>query len=217
MTTHTAPAPRPGSAEEGRTIERAALKVFARDGCTRAGLGTVAAEAGVSESTLLTHFRDRDQLLLSVVLASAAAVAGALSAVAERHLTDVTDLEADLVAFGLAWQQPLLDFPDHFRLVRQIGAEIDRLPAQVIEVWRNVGPQQAQHVLAHHLCQLAERGLLDVEDAGRAAGRFILLVASPVAHRSFHGALPLTDEESHEIVADGVRDFLRLYRPVVGG
>ncbi|MFE1029920.1 TetR/AcrR family transcriptional regulator C-terminal domain-containing protein [Streptomyces sp. E2N166] len=219
MTTHVVlpNVPRPGPAEESRAIERAALRVFAREGCTRARLDTVAAEAGVAESTLLEHYPDRERLLLSVVLNSAASVAAALADIAERRLSTRTDLEADLIAFGRAWQRPLTEFPEHFALVRQLNAEIARLPANVLEVWRSAGPQRAEQALARGLAKVAERGLLDIEDPCRAAGHFVLLVATPVAQRSFHGALPLTDEETDELVTQGVRDFLRLYRSTAAG
>ncbi|WP_240110561.1 TetR/AcrR family transcriptional regulator C-terminal domain-containing protein [Streptomyces sp. MUM 203J] len=211
--------PRPGPAEEGRAIERAALKVFAREGCTRTRLDTVAAEAGVSVSTLLEHHRDRDRLLLAVVLNSSASVAAALADIAERQLSGGgrTDLEADLVAFGKAWLRPLADFPEHFALVRQLTAEVERLPADVLEVWRSSGPQRAEQSLARALRKVAELGLLDIEDACGAAERFVLLVAGPVAQRSFHGAVPFTDAETDALVTRGVRDFLRLYRPATAG
>ena len=67
--------------------------------------------------------------------------------------------------------------------------------------------------LARHLQQLAEQGLLHIDDADRAAIHFVLLAATEVANRSYHGAIPLPAAEINEIAAAGVRAFLHGYLP----
>ncbi|MFE9022974.1 TetR/AcrR family transcriptional regulator [Streptomyces sp. NPDC007808] len=204
-------------AEERRDVVRAARAVFAREGWTHTTLEGVAAEAGLEPAAVEHCFKDKGQLLLSVLLDGSASVAAALTVVAESHLADVTDLERQLTALGHAWLTPLAAFPEHFAIVRHIGAEATRLPAGLPQMWQTAGPRQAQRELARRLRRLADAGLLDITDADHAAGCFIQLVAAGVVQRSFHGALPLPDFEIDALIAAGVADFLRLFGPRPAG
>ncbi|MDR3080889.1 MAG: TetR/AcrR family transcriptional regulator [Streptomyces sp.] len=200
-----------GPAEERRDIVRAARTVFAREGWTHTTVEAIADEAGLEPATVAHYFKDKEQLLLSVLLDSAASVAAALTVIAEDHLVEVTDLEQDLKALGRAWLSPMASFPEHFAIVRQISAEVTRLPAGVLEMWQTAGPRQAQRELARRLQRIADEGLLDIDDADHAAGRFVQLVAGSVVQLSFHGALPLADFETDALIAAGVADFIRLF------
>ncbi|CAL9620209.1 hypothetical protein SUDANB6_05845 [Streptomyces sp. enrichment culture] len=202
-----------GPAEERQDVVRAARSVFAREGWAHTTIAAVAEEADLEPDTVGHYFKDKEQLLLSVLLDSSASVAAALTVVAENHLGEVTDLEQDLAALGRAWLSPLTDFPEHFAIVRHIGAEVTRLPAGVLEMWQTAGPRQAQRELARRLEAIARQGLLDIPDAGHAAGRFAQLVSGPAVQRSFHGALPLPDYEIDALITGGVRDFVRLFSP----
>ncbi|MFF2703442.1 TetR/AcrR family transcriptional regulator [Streptomyces cyaneofuscatus] len=203
-----------GPAEERQDVLRAARSVFAREGWTHTTLDAVAGEAGLEPDTVGHYFKDKEQLLLSVLLDSSASVAAALTVIAEDHLGEITDLAQDLAALGRAWLTPLTAFAEHFAIVRHISAEAARLPAGVLEMWQNSGPLQAQRELARRLEAVAAQGPLDITDAGHAAGRFIQLISAPVVQRSFHGALPLADFETDALIADGVADFIRLFSPV---
>jgi AcrR family transcriptional regulator len=208
---------RAGSAEERQDIVRAARAVFAREGWTHAGVADIAAESGLDEATITHYFQDKERLLLTILLEGAASVAAALTVVAENHLAEITDLEKDLVALGRAWLTPLSAFPEHFALVRHLGAEISDWPAGVVEMWRTAGPRQANRELARRLRRLADQGLLAFDDAEHAAERFVQLVAGGVVQRSFHGALPLSDFETDALITSGVTDFIRLYQPTPEG
>lgn len=203
-----------GPAKERQDVVRAARSVFAREGWTHTTIDAVAGEADLEPDTVGHYFKDKEQLLLSVLLDSSASVAAALTVVAEDHLGQTTDLPHDLAALGRAWLTPLTAFTEHFAIVRHISAEAARLPAGVLEMWQNAGPRQAQRELARRLEAVAGQGLLEIADAGHAAARFIQLVAAPVVQRSFHGALPLPDFETDALIADGVADFIRLFSPV---
>ncbi|MEO3975084.1 TetR/AcrR family transcriptional regulator C-terminal domain-containing protein [Streptomyces sp. CAU 1734] len=203
--------PRPAAARPA--IVRAARTLLARDGWTHCTADAIAAEAALPPGTVRDHFPDQEKLLLSVLLDSTAAVAAALAHVADSHLTEVTDLEADLIALGRAWLAPLDAFREHFAIVRHISAEVTRLPVEAVEKWQAAGPRQARRHLARRLRHVADQGLLDITDADQAAERFILLVPSGVVQRTFHGALPLTRRETDTLIADGVTDFIRLYAP----
>lgn len=205
--------PRRGRSPKREAIACAARAVFAREGYTRAGVDAIAAEAGVSKRTIYNHYKDKEELFLLTIQESAQAVGAAHKELIERHLGKVTDLEADLVAFGRAWAMPLTGFENHFALVRVIIAEAARLPREVVQGWQDAGPGPVMEELARYVRKLADKGLLVLDDEEQATNHLMLLVNTDILERSFHGAIPLADTEIERLVTDGVRTFLRLYGP----
>ncbi|MFM9446580.1 TetR/AcrR family transcriptional regulator [Streptomyces acidiscabies] len=202
---------RRGMPEKRRAIMRAARAVFGREGYTRAGVDTIALEAGVSNRTIYNHFTDKEQLFQMVAVEGAEQVTAAIAEILERHLRKIVDIREDLIAFGLERVAAVTEFPDHFALVRTIEAEVSRIPTDVLEAWRDVGPLSAHKRLAPYLRRIGERGLLVLDDPERAANHFNLLTITDVNQRTFYGALPLPDAEVNSIVVEGVDTFLRLY------
>ncbi|MFG3050235.1 TetR/AcrR family transcriptional regulator [Kitasatospora sp. NPDC048239] len=203
--------PRRGLAEKRQAIVRAARTVFGRDGYTRASIDAIAAEAEVSTRTIYNHFAGKELLFQSVVQDSAGQVRDAQLDVIERRLAKVTDLEADLVAFALAWVAALWEFGDHFALVRQINAEAGHLPKPLLDAWQESGPRRAMAELSQRFGELADQGLLEAPDPARAAQHFVLLTGTEVTQRSYWGVYPLTAGQTEEIVRSGVQVFLRAY------
>jgi AcrR family transcriptional regulator len=176
-----------GLPDKRRAILAGALTVFARDGYSRASIDAIAAEARVSTRTIYNHFEDKAHLFHAVMLASTCRVAEAQLALLDRHLGGVTgggvtggsvaDLEADLVAFGLAWLAPMPDAADHSALVRQVQAESAHIPPAAIEAWQEAGPLRVRRALGRRFAELAEAGLLRVADPERAALHFSALIS----------------------------------------
>jgi len=200
--------PRGGLADKRRAILAGALTVFARDGYTRATIDAISAEAGVSTRTVYNHFLDKAQLFQTVIQESATRVAEAQIAIVDRYLRKVTDLESDLIEFARAWVTPMPDYADHFALVRQINAEAGHIPQSAIDAWQETGPLRVRRELARLMLQLAERGLLRIDDPDRAALHFALLIS--VTNPSYRGAVA-PEEDIAEIVTSGVRAFLHGY------
>lgn len=200
---------RGGLADKRRAILAGALRVFARDGYTRASIDAIAHEAGVSTRTIYNHFDDKADLFGSVIQQSAARVAEAHIALMDRYLSKVTDLEADLVEFARAWVTPTSEHADHVPLVRQIRAEAGHIPQVVVDAWQETGPLRVLRELARHLAQLADRGLLRIDDADRAANHFARLVS--LTNPSYRDAVA-SGGEIDEIVTSGVHAFLHGYR-----
>jgi AcrR family transcriptional regulator len=195
---------RSGLPDKRRSILAGALKLFARDGYTRASVDAIAAEAGVSTRTIYNHFDDKAQLFQAVIQASATAAADAQIAIIDRCLSRIADVEADLTEFGLALVAPMLESADHFALVRQIEAEQDHVPRAAIRAWRENGPLRVRRELGRKLVALAERGLLEIDDPERAALHLMLLVA----------AVDPSDVDEKDVpdwVGSGVRAFLHGY------
>ena len=186
-----------------------ALRLFARDGYTRAGLDAIAAEAGVSNRTIYNHFADKAELFQTVIQESTKRAADAMVEIIDRHLNKVVEPEADLVDFGLALIAVLTsDLAPHFALIRQINAETEHIPSSALRFWMDNGPLRTRRELADRLSRCADRGDLAIDDPLRAAGHLLLLVSAD----------NLTDRaELHDpaalraMVTAGVRAFLHGY------
>lgn len=200
------PRPRGGLADKRRAIVAGALAVFSRDGYTRASIDAISATAGVSTRTIYNHFTDKAELFGTVIQESAGRAAEAQIAIIERYLHRVTDLEPDLVEFGLAFARPMAaEHAEHFALVRQINAEVGHIPQDAIDAWQETGPLRVSRALAGRLRELAERGLLRAGDPERAAHQLMRLIAAD--NPSYRRAVP-AEEEITEIVTAGVHTFL---------
>lgn len=197
---------RGGLADKRRAILAGALTVFARDGYTRASIDAISATAGVSTRTIYNHFHDKAELFEVVIQHSATRVAEHQVAIMDRHFHKVTDLEADLVAFGLALAGQLAtEHAEHFALVRQVNAEVGHIPQSAIDGWLETGPVRVRRELADRLQQLSDRGLLRITDADRAAVHLMLLISA--ADPAYHGATPGRREVVDAVTA-GVHTFL---------
>ncbi|MFI7059956.1 TetR/AcrR family transcriptional regulator [Kribbella sp. NPDC050124] len=197
--------PRAGKRQE---VLAGALTVFARDGYARASIDVIAAEAGVSTRTLYNHFGDKAGLFRAVIQESATKVAAAQLAIIEEHLTEVTDLETDLVAFGIAWRTPMPDYAEHSALIRQVNAEAGHIPQDAIDAWQEAGPIAVRRALADRLAAFAADGLLRIDDPMRAALHFSLLISG--ANPSYRGGT-MTPDEITDAVSTGVHAFLHGY------
>ena len=199
-----------GQPDKRRAILAGALAVFARDGYTRTSVDAVAAEAGVSTRTIYNHFGGKAALFQSLIVESATRVAEAQIAIIDRHLRKVTDIEADLIEFGEAWANLTPGHAQHFALVRQINAETGHIPPDTIAAWQQAGPLRVRHELARHLQRLADRELILITDASRAAVHLIALIS--VANPSLAAHAPSSEEITTTVTA-GVHAFLHGYLP----
>jgi AcrR family transcriptional regulator len=205
-------ADRPGGRPaKRRAVLDGALAVFARDGYPRATIDAIAAAAGVSTRTIYNHFADKAQLFESVVAESTAGVADHQIRLIDRHLGDVTDLESALVGLGLDLAAPMTAYAQHFALIRQIDADAGRIPPAVLDTWREAGPGRVLGALAARLRELADRGLLRVDDPQRTAVHLMLLVQGAVPFQ--HGLAATSEAEVTETVRSGVHAFLHGYLP----
>jgi AcrR family transcriptional regulator len=199
--------PKGGLAEKRSAILTGALTVFARDGYARASIDAISAEAGVSTRTIYNHFQDKAELFGAVIQESATRIADAQTVLIDQYLRKVTDVEADLADLGRAWLAPVPGYADHFALVRQINADSAHLPPDTIEAWLEAGPRRVRQALAGHLARLAGLGLLRVDDPGRAAQHFTLLLSTVnPANRG-----DVSEAEIDEVVVSGVHAFLYGY------
>lgn len=187
--------------------------MFGRDGYDRAGMDAIADEAKVSKRTIYNHFADKEQLFLAVAVEGAQEVTDAIRRLMDVHLLKILDLEEDLLAFSRDRTAVVAGFPDHFAFVRALEAEVTRIPRPVLDQWVAAGPQTAHERLAPYLAGIADRGLLDLDDPETAAFHLTMLTVHAVTQRTFYGAVPMPAEDVDRLLRDGVRAFLRAYRP----
>ena len=200
--------PRGGPADKRCAILAGALTVFARDGYTRASIDAISSAAGVSTRTIYNHFQDKTELFRTVIQESAVQAATAQTAVIDRYLREVTDLETALVDFARAWAALTADDADHYDLVRRLDADAGHLPAELVGAWQETGPLRVRRQLAIRFTELADRGLLRIEDADGAASHFLLLVSATGTSRPRPA---LSEKERDEFAVTGVRAFLHGY------
>ncbi|MFI9415165.1 TetR/AcrR family transcriptional regulator [Nocardia gamkensis] len=192
-------------ADKQRTLLDGALRVFARDGYSRASIQSLAAEAGVSTRTIYNQYGNKESLFRAVILDSANRVAEREIAHADRLLGHITDLRRDLVAFGVFWATPDPATQTHFAMIRQVGADVDHIDPDVLAAWRRAGPERVRSAIAQHLLTLSDQGLLNVADGQTAAVHLIQLTAGTV-----NAMAAATDTE--QLINAGVDVFLAAYR-----
>jgi TetR/AcrR family transcriptional regulator, mexJK operon transcriptional repressor len=198
-----------GSGPKGEAIARAALRLFLADGYERTSVDAIAAEAGVSKRTIYNRYGDKENLFLSVLRETFAAMLATFRRMADAQLTEVTDVERELTAFIREAALTLTTNPERFALIRLILAEAPYFPALLRA---EVGQQGMHGTLARILARLAQAGTLAVPDPAQAAQHLYALTFGLVSDRSLYGAVPLSDAEVERIVTSGVAVFLRAYR-----
>jgi AcrR family transcriptional regulator len=204
---------REGAPAKRVAIESAALALFLRDGFARTSMDAVAREAGVSKRTVYDYYGDKRTLFLEVIARTQAGHEARFRELLDDTLpADASDLEAALTAFGCAFAAGVAQTQERNAMVRLIVAEAGHFP-DLLEGWRKTGPQQ--QMLADRLEQFAARGLLEVADPVEAAVYLGILVTAQANNRTLYGTVPISTEELAELVAGGVRVFLRAFRPVL--
>jgi len=207
-----ATAARRGRPDKREAIIRAASRVFGREGYARATVDAIAVEAGVSKKTIYNHFGDKAELFRTAALEGVQEVSDHIGVLIDKHLSKILDLQTDLTDFAIDRVKAILGAPDeHTAFSRTIRAEVAHLPSAVLDEWLREGPMRSQREIAAKLRAMADRGLLAVDDADKAAEYYTLLSFTPISDRTFFGALPISDEEIAALAGDGVRMFLRLY------
>jgi TetR/AcrR family transcriptional regulator, mexJK operon transcriptional repressor len=179
---HTAPAgtletreqpPGGRSARKRQAIVEAATALFLEHGYQGTSMDDIAALAAVSKQTVYKNFADKQQLFSDIVL-DVAARADAFIAALPRVLADTDDLEAGLRALARQYLAIVMQ-PRLLQMRRLIIAESGRFPDLARAYYERV-PEHVMTGLAAQFGDLADRGLLRVDDPAAAAGHYAFLV-----------------------------------------
>ena len=202
-----------GTTAKRKAILDSALAIFARDGYARASIDAIAETADVSTRTIYNHFADKAGLFAAVVTESATAVSAAHMDQVDAILGGITssaDLEERLIACGVALQTIVPPEVPHWGLVQHIQADAENIPPEVMDTWRRLGPARTKRQIALHFAELAQRGLLELDDPYTAAVHYSALASSTWAS-------PIEPAPSKarakELMQLAVAAFLRGYAP----
>jgi TetR/AcrR family transcriptional repressor of mexJK operon len=201
---------RRGQPTKRQRIIDAARRVFFREGFTNASIDAILAEACVSRQTIYNNFSGKEELF-GIVLRDAQQGNNSEQDAKriEKILADSDDLSRDLRDLGHRWVSTMLR-EDVVALRRLIITEWDRHP-ELLEEWKRPR-RDLERALTRGIKQQVHRGVLDIEDADRAARQLILLVITEALTRSLYGMRRLSDTELSDIVDSGVDMWLRCYK-----
>ncbi|MCQ4196241.1 TetR/AcrR family transcriptional regulator [Streptomyces parvulus] len=205
---------REGSTPKRAAILAAARELFLANGFDRSSVDAVAARAEVSKRTVYDYFGDKRTLLQAVVDTVGESLVTTIRRILDDTLTDVADLtetadlEDVLVAFSMRIATDMLGSAEYATLQRLVRTQAGSVP----EGGENALADTPDEALAERFAAFAEAGLLDVPDARLAADQFIALTFNVPLNR-YGSANAAEDGRVRPLVVEGVRTFLRAYRP----
>ena len=198
------------SARKRLAILDAATTIFLHDGYLGANMDDIAAMSAVSKQTVYKHFASKEALFIAIVTR----MANDASDTVHNDMPMVAD-GSDLAAYLERYAERQLMVvltPRLMQLRRLVIGEVGRFP-ELGRVLFAGGPKRAMAALAAAFAQLAEQGLLALDDPAVAAGHFNWLVmAAPLNRAMLLGddAIPGPAELRRHAV-DAVRVFLAAY------
>jgi TetR/AcrR family transcriptional repressor of mexJK operon len=168
-----------------REIREAAIDAFLASGYDGATMEEIAVRAGVSKQTVYKHFTDKEHLFADIVLSTTGDMSALIGVIAEElpaSTEPARDLERLAETFLVALMQPRV-----LRLRRLVISSADRFP-EISSAWYEQGFERVLAALASGFRALADRHLLEVDDALVAAEHFVgLLFWIPVNKAMFTG------------------------------
>jgi AcrR family transcriptional regulator len=204
-------APETRSTRKRRSILDAAATVFLRKGYVGTSMDEIATLAAVSKQTVYKHFADKQTLFTELVTSTVRDASDAVHAEV-LDLQDSGDIEADLLDLARRQLDRALQ-PKVLQLRRLVIGEAGRFP-DLGRTFYELGPGRTMAGLAMVFGELAERGVLAVDDPALAAEHFNWLVMSVPLNQ----AMLLGDDEPMDAAGldrcaeAGVRVFLAAYR-----
>jgi AcrR family transcriptional regulator len=204
-----------GSGPKGEAIASAAVRLFLRDGYERTSVDAIAAEAGVSKRTIYNRYRDKENLFLSVLRDTYAAMMVTFREIAEARLGEARsdgtgDVQRDLTAFAREVAARVTTAPERTALVRLILAEAPFFPGLLRQEF---GPQTMHGTIERSLARLAAAGRLAIDDPAEAADHLLALTTNQINVRTLFGTAPMSDADLDRLITGGVAAFVRAYRP----
>jgi TetR/AcrR family transcriptional regulator, mexJK operon transcriptional repressor len=198
------------SVSKRKAILEAATSVFLKGGYLGTNMDEIAVLSAVSKQTVYKHFSSKEALFIEIVTSMT-------NEGSEAVLNEIPELEDDghlteYLQNNAYWQLTVVLTPRLMQLRRLVIGEVSRFP-ELAKVLYEGGPKRAMAALAITFEQLAQRGLLEINDSMVAASHFNWLVMSaPLNQAMLLGdeAIP-TPTELRQHAIDGVRVFLAAY------
>jgi|ERR1022692_65369 AcrR family transcriptional regulator len=171
----------PGASRRHQAILEAAKTVFLRNGYVGTSMDQIAALAGVSKQTVYKHFADKERLFIDLVTTT---VRDTSDSVHDEvlDLEDSGNLEDDLRTWARRTLAQVMQ-PAILQLRRLIIGEVTRFP-ELGRTFYELGPGRTIETLRAVFAQLAERGVLQLDDPVLAAEQFSWLIMSIPLNRA---------------------------------
>jgi TetR/AcrR family transcriptional repressor of mexJK operon len=201
---------REGSARKRADILAAARVLFVRDGFDGTSVDAISAEAAVSKRTVYDYFGDKQALLIAVVNACGSSLMVTIEASLAELLGDPPDLEKALVEFARRIISTTLTSSDYATLIRLVTTETAHLPSKSADYWMASEPEDR---IAERFAVFHERGLLEAPRPRLAADHYAAL-ALAIAFEKRRDDPDIDPAVIELSIVDGVRAFLRAYRPI---
>ena len=204
-----APAISDRSARKRSVVLAAATELFLRHGYLGTSMDQVASTAGVSKPTVYKFFADKDRLLGEIVLGTLDRAGDPFrSELASLAATD--DVGTDLRRLARQYLATVMQ-PAVLQLRRLVIGASHQLP-DLAQAYYDRAPQRTIRALAELFRQLADRGLLAVDDPLTAAAQFAFLVVGRAVDKSlFYGDEPFSEAELAAQADAGAAAFLAAY------
>jgi TetR/AcrR family transcriptional regulator, mexJK operon transcriptional repressor len=199
------------SARKRRAVVEAATTLFLRRGYLGTSMDQVAAFAAVSKPTLYKFFGDKEQLFTEIVLGTLDRAGDPFRAEV-ASLARTEDLPADLRSLARGYLATVMQ-PVVLQLRRMVIGSAPQLP-DLARAYYERAPEQTIRALAQCFGQLADRGLLQLDDPNVAASHFAFLVLGHALDKSlFCGDNPFSEAELTAQADAGASAFLAAYAP----
>ncbi|MBF6554864.1 MAG: TetR/AcrR family transcriptional regulator [Acidimicrobiales bacterium] len=197
----------PRASRKRHVILQAARTVFLRNGYVGTSMDEIAGLAAVSKQTVYKHFTDKECLFSELVTTT-------VSEISDRvheellNLEDSGKLEEDLSAWARRTLASVMQ-PAVLQLRRLVIGEATRFP-ELGRTFYELGPRRTIETLATVFAQLAERGVLQLDDPALAAEHFNWLIMSAPLNRAmfFGDDQPLAAGDLDRYADAGVRVFI---------
>lgn len=200
------------SLRKREAILRAAADLFLDKGYLGTSVDDIAAAAAVSKQTVYKHFGDKERLFTEIVIETTHRFGQPFFDEVETS-RDAESVEPSLLGLARTLTATVME-PRVLRLRRLVVAEARRFPSLGRQYFEE-GPGRGIVALASLFAGYAERGLLRLDDPGRAASHFTWLVVSTPINRVMlcgEGAAPSPDE-LEQMAREAVGIFLAAFGP----
>jgi TetR/AcrR family transcriptional regulator, mexJK operon transcriptional repressor len=198
----------PRSVRKRQAILEAATTVFLRNGYLGTSMDEIAALAAVSKQTVYKHFADKERLFSEIVV-STVNEAGEPTVDEVVNLRDSGDIEADLRDLARRLLERVMQ-PRLLQLRRVVIGEAGRFP-ELGRTFYELGPGRTVDALALAFDNLAERGVLELDDPRLAAAHFNWLIMSIPLNQAMLFGQDEPPADLDRYADTGVRVFLAAY------
>lgn len=203
-----APVAAASASPKREAIEKAAARVFLRDGYAGASMDVIAREADVSKATLYSHFRSKEDLFSAIICQQC----GQLVGEAQTSEAAGAPPEDVLRRLGQRFLENILS-PDLLAFYRVVAGEAYRFPELGKTIYQS-GPGPARVALAAYLRDLTDKGRLAVEHPEIAADQFFGALLGGIHFRQILQLERPPSRRTVELWVDtAVGAFLRAYTP----